>query len=153
VANLGLHTTVSVDLFSGLPQIQIPLVALEDRDFSIPISLSYHSNGVKPDSHPGWTGLGWSLMNAGGSITRIRKGAMDEIDIVREGEDLSYYANYSTLSAESWSGEEGIVYALSTDGGFYKDFEPDEFLFSVPGFSGKFFLNHNGKWVFTSNSG
>ncbi len=153
VANLGLHTTVPVDLFSGLPQIQIPLVALEDRDFSIPVSLSYHSDGVKPDVHPGWTGLGWSLVNAGGSITRVRKGGMDEIDVVRAGEDLSYYANYGTLSAESWSNEEGIVYAVSGDGGFYKDFEPDEFLFNMQGFSGKFFLNHDGEWVFTSNSG
>ncbi len=153
VANLGLHTTVPIDLFSGLPQIQIPLVELEDRDFSIPVSLSYHSDGVKPDVHPGWTGLGWSLMNAGGSITRIRKGGMDEIDIIREGEDLSYYANYGTLNPDNWFGNEGIEYALSTDGGFYKDFEPDEFLFSMPGFSGKFFLNHSGKWVFTSNSG
>ena len=43
----------------------------------IPISMTYHGSGVRPDQHPGWVGLGWNL-NAGGCISRIVNGLPDE---------------------------------------------------------------------------
>ncbi|MBQ4291323.1 MAG: hypothetical protein II752_01105, partial [Muribaculaceae bacterium] len=56
--SLGEYGEVPVSLFSGIPQIEIPLYTIEAGDHQVPISLSYHGGGVKVDQHPGWTGLG-----------------------------------------------------------------------------------------------
>lgn len=69
-AELGKYGKMPVDYFSGLPNITIPLTELRARNYTLPIYLSYHASGNKPDQHPGWVGQGWSL-HAGGCINRI----------------------------------------------------------------------------------
>lgn len=51
-AELGKYGRIAVNYFNGLP-----------------VYLSYHASGNRPDSHPGWVGQGWSL-HAGGCINR-----------------------------------------------------------------------------------
>ena len=57
--------------------INVPLYVFKTNNFSIPISLSYSSNGIKVDQLTTNVGLGWSL-NAGGVISRIVRGKEDE---------------------------------------------------------------------------
>ena len=40
----------------------------------------YHASGNKPDQHPGWVGMGWTL-HAGGCINRIVNGLKDEMSL------------------------------------------------------------------------
>lgn len=38
-----------MDLSSGLPSINIPLYTISTLSFNIPISISYHASGLKPN--------------------------------------------------------------------------------------------------------
>lgn len=79
-ASLGEYGEVPVSPFTGIPQIEIPLYEIKVGDYTLPISMSYHAGGVRPDQHPGWTGLGWTL-NAGGCISRVVNDMPDETNI------------------------------------------------------------------------
>lgn len=50
---------------SGLPEIAIPLYELKSTRINVPITLSYHSGGIKVTERTSTMGLGWTL-NAGG---------------------------------------------------------------------------------------
>lgn len=69
-AELGKYGKIPVNYFNGLPNIQVPLTTLKAKGADLPIYLTYHAGGHKPEQHPGWVGLGWTL-RAGGCINRI----------------------------------------------------------------------------------
>lgn len=64
---------------TGAPSINIPLYTLTERKLSVPVSISYNSNGIKVDEIASRVGMGWSL-NAGGVITRTVRGKQDELN-------------------------------------------------------------------------
>lgn len=148
VASLGIFGQIPVSKYNGLPQIDIPLHTIQSGAFSLPVSLNYHAGGNRPDHHPGWTGMGFGL-NASGYITRIRKGAIDEMLSNSFYFLYSYLDNYHLLADPNWSTTTYLDNALKTyDTGFIKrDWQPDEFMFSVNGLSGSFYLDHTGKWI------
>ena len=76
-ASLGEYGKVPVNYFNGLPNITIPLTELKGKNYNLPVYLSYHAGGNKPDEHAGPVGLGWSL-RAGGCINRVVNGLKDE---------------------------------------------------------------------------
>lgn len=77
-ASLGEYGKFDVSLFTGAPNIEIPLYEFPIGDHKLPISVFYNINGIKPDQRPGWLGVGWNL-NCGGVITRVQGGiAPDE---------------------------------------------------------------------------
>lgn len=43
----------------------------------MPLALNYDASGVRPDEHPGWVGMNFSL-SAGGVITRTVNNLPDE---------------------------------------------------------------------------
>src|SRR5882724_5547600 len=65
-----------VSFNTGVPNINIPVYEVKAGDLSMPITLSYHYNGLKPKEEASWAGLGWNL-NVGGCITRMKRGAVD----------------------------------------------------------------------------
>ncbi|TKC04534.1 hypothetical protein FA048_19535 [Pedobacter polaris] len=62
---------------TGNAQIEIPIYNLVVDGVTVPITLSYHTSGVKVTDLSGSVGLGWSL-NAGGGIYRSINGLPDE---------------------------------------------------------------------------
>ena len=64
-AELGKYGKIPVSYFNGLPNISIPLTELRAKNYTLSVYLTYHAGGNKPDQHPGWVGLGWTL-HAGG---------------------------------------------------------------------------------------
>src|SRR5580658_6627908 len=62
-----------VALYTGLPSVAIPIYIVKCGTLTVPISLSYNSNGFFPLQDAGWVGLGWTL-NAGGAVSRIVEG-------------------------------------------------------------------------------
>jgi len=136
---LGQYGEIPVSLFTGVPQIDVPIKTIGDAKINVPISLSYHSAGFRPDVHPSWVGLGWSL-NSGGVITREVRGIADEnnsisaLNLVGRG----YYFSYNELNKSAWETQK----ANEIENGIYIDREPDIFKFNFLGFSGEFFLNH-----------
>ena len=76
-AALGNYAASPVGLYTGVPEINIPLYTLTSRQLSVPVSLSYHGGGIKVEEIASDVGLGWSL-NAGGCITRQVRARPDE---------------------------------------------------------------------------
>ncbi len=142
--SLGEYGSYPVSLFTGVPEISIPLYNLEVGSYVLPVFLSYHASGIKPDQHPGMVGTGWSL-NAGGMITRKVNGLPDEY-IGIETTNKGYYHTHSCLSGNLWGDSAAISQHFATDDKFM-DTEPDEFYFNFNGYQGSFYLSHSGKWI------
>lgn len=155
-ASLGLYGEVPVSLYTGTPNVDIPLYTVEEGRIKVPISLSYHASGVRVNQRSGWAGVNWNL-NAGGAITRTIKDKPDEEDRTLNGvpAKYGYFFNYTLFNdgTPNWDSKEFIT-ALNTPG--FKgysfalsnliDTEPDEFSFNFLNYSGKFYLDHQGKW-------
>lgn len=66
-----------VNMYTGAASYAINLYTYKDRDFTIPISITYNGDGFMPGRNSGCVGTGWSL-NVGGVITREVRGLPDE---------------------------------------------------------------------------
>ena len=143
------------DLYTGTVRAEIPIYTYSDPDFEIPVSLTYASNGYMPNTQANFVGLGWSL-NAGGCITRRVQGERDEIGNVSS---ISGYYDYVSGGYSSEVGYDAdlsavgntICYQPSTMSSHYET-EPDIFMFSFLGYSGKFMISPSGEaTVFDTN--
>lgn len=103
---------IGVNQYSGSADISIPLVSISGKELSLPVTLSYNTQGNKVQDIPSSVGLGWSMF-FGGMITRIVRGVADNLT-------------------------DGYCTANKTDP------EPDLYIFSIPGRTGKFSLDRNG---------
>lgn len=56
-ASLGQYGEVPVSLYIGTVQINVPIYEIDYMGHKIPISMTYHGSGRRPDQHPGWVGL------------------------------------------------------------------------------------------------
>lgn len=150
VASLGLYGEIPVSPYTGVPDISIPLYEIPVGEHTLPISLSYHASGVRPDQHPGWVGLGWSL-NGGGSISRIVKGKPDDCNIPNFTGFISagYYFNTGLLNTSDWNTPSRLESSAITYDN--KDLEPDEFHFDFLDYHGKFMLGSDKKWIVQCN--
>jgi len=124
--SLGKYGDIPVSLYTGTPSISIPVYTVTEGSLSLPISLDYHSSGIRVAETASWVGIGWSLQ-AGGVITRTTQGIED---------DYYPYGFYHHGAAGGFLQE----YA---EGG--RDAEPDIFSFNVAGYSGKFFFDADQK--------
>lgn len=75
-AQFARYGEIPVGHTSGVPQIEIPLFALNTGVLDIPISISYHASGFRPADISSPVGLGW-VLNAGGLISRSIDGNAD----------------------------------------------------------------------------
>ena len=71
------YGNVSVSMYSGTPNISIPMYTVTGRELNLPVSLTYDASGVKVTQLASQAGLGWNL-NIGGRITRIVNGLVDD---------------------------------------------------------------------------
>ncbi|MBQ8152668.1 MAG: RHS repeat protein [Prevotella sp.] len=149
-SSLAKYSDIPVSYYTGVPNISIPLYTIRVDDFELPITLNYHSSGIRVDQEATCVGLGWSL-SAGGRVTRTAKG----IDDFREyGYDPNYpyykkgyyeapdvpnnapnttmyeHYNYDNGSGTPSIGNRKII-----------DTEPDIFYYDIPGYSGKFIID------------
>ncbi|MDE6611405.1 MAG: hypothetical protein K2K22_02480, partial [Muribaculaceae bacterium] len=65
-------------LLTGAVNFSLPLYTIGLDDFKIPISIQYHTNGIKVYDDPGILGYGWNLMPAL-RVTRTIMGRPDEL--------------------------------------------------------------------------
>lgn len=79
--------------FTGIPSINLLLDEVGSGDVKIPVALNYNIGAVKPDLHPGWTGLGWN-MPIGGVINRKVRGLADEFTFQQNGTGVTYNNGY-----------------------------------------------------------
>jgi len=143
-ASLGKYGDIPVGLYSGVPNINVPIWQITEGDLTIPISLSYYASGIKVEQDASWVGLGWSL-NAGGVITRTVRGRPDEDAYLNRSYpkipgQLLNPQNTAASSCDNW---EATKYAYLVGKGSY-DSEPDVFYFNFNGHSGKFVFDEDG---------
>ncbi len=156
-ASLGKYGDVPVSLYTGVPSISIPFYNASEGNLSVPISLSYHSQGFRVEEMASDVGLGWSL-NAGGVITRAVRGVPDDFNgdlwatawpsninncSTDPGNAQCRFPSYGYLANAS---SIDVSYPLPN---YYQengtqDGEPDVFYFNFGGNSGQFVLNKDG---------
>lgn len=148
-SNLGLYGEVPVSEFTGTPNISISLYELKTKSFTVPVALSYHASGIRPELHPGPTGLGWTLLS-GGAITREVRGLPDENDCkgLMGTVGYGYLLNKNGWLARSdWKPSSGLTSEERYNryfSPFRYDLEADEFSFNFFGISGKFYFDQKG---------
>ena len=93
--NFAQYGKTPITHFTGLPDIGVNLGNVNQNGFVLPIQLQYNVASVRPDLHPGVTGLGWNL-NLGGVISRKIRGLPDEFDFTQD--NVPYYNGYRNSS-------------------------------------------------------
>ncbi len=143
----------SVNLFSGVPQISIPVWEIKEQDISVPINLSYDAQGLKVNDIPSWVGAGWNL-SAGGVITRTVRSIPDEncsgtyIGYMCPGHDGLFIPDSLPQSGTNYVYESIMEMESITTYGKIDDQQPDEFYFNMPGHSGKFIYSlYDNKFI------
>ncbi|MES1250179.1 MAG: hypothetical protein ABUL46_05810, partial [Chitinophaga rupis] len=165
-ASLGLYGQITVDYYTGLPNINIPVYEFKSRNNSVPMGLSYHAAGVRPSDHSSWVGLGWSLQ-AGGLITRIQNDLPDELVDYTYGSpgiNRGYFYTYGSETPGTWSSSDTLLsiegwesYGIANPTASYthtrRDYAPDQFQFSFLGMNGILSMGQDGTWRLISKEG
>jgi len=169
VAALMKFVDVPVSPYTGTSDISVPIFEIDAKGVKVPISLNYHTGGIKVEEEAGMVGLGWAL-TAGGSISRT---VLDQDDFKGD-----YFTNLVPQVSGDISGGHpvGISPALTVDMGPYVydfacnylvnttagqvdyynlyntpttiyDQEPDQFSFNFLGHSGKFIIRRDKKVI------
>jgi hypothetical protein len=137
-ASFAKYGNYEVNLYSGLPDISIPLYTVEAGGLKVPVVLSYHASGNKIADVASSVGLGWSV-NTGGLITRAINGLPDE----------NGYLNGNLRSSASIhpdANNNDIDWLRQTVELREWDNMPDIFSYQVPGYSGRFFFDGTNKY-------
>lgn len=124
---------VSVNLYTGRPNISIPLHSISLKNYSYDIQLIYNAEGNKPDMPVGNVGLGWSITN--GQISRIANGLPDEIYTFSEYSDRT--------DREDWYKESNLYkYYNPSDSNDNLEHEPDldEFIINIGQINASFYM-------------
>jgi hypothetical protein len=136
-ASLGKFGDIPVSLYTGVPDITVPLFAAKGKTLALPIALQYHASGIRVDEIGGWAGMGWALQ-AGGAITRTMRGITDEWTHGYWNTGNAFYdpSNWPTphFEAQNYSSLLNNIVNHVVDG------EPDDFFFDFAGQSGQFVI-------------
>lgn len=71
---------IGASLYTGTVNYSIPVFTYKDKDFELPVAITYSTNGFRTNHKSGILGHGWSL-SVGGMITREIKGIPDEMSV------------------------------------------------------------------------
>lgn len=124
-----------VDYSTGVPSVNIPLYTISLKDYSFPVSASFHASGRMASLNFSPLGLNWAL-RATGVISREVKGIPDEKAPHSEN-PASYYSPQSSHFQDLYNLENGM-----------KDPEYDIFSLDVNGMSFKFIIRDNYQVTF-----
>jgi len=136
-AALGKFGIIPVSLATGMANVSIPIYELKSTKLSVPISINYNYNGYRPGEEASWVGLGWTLQ-AGGIITRVVKGKVDE------STDYLYHWDQYANNLDMTTNMDYIANVDTRN----VDTEPDIYIFNFNGHSGKFILVGNRAFLF-----
>lgn len=124
---------LSVNLYTGRPNISIPLYSINFKDFSYDIQLIYNAEGNKPDLPVSNVGLGWSITE--GQIYRVANGYPDEIYTISD------YLDRTEMS--DWSSESNLYRyyePLVTNQDLLLEPDLDEFIINIGKINASFYI-------------
>lgn len=162
VASLMKFVETPVSYFNGIPKISIPLYEIKEKGMSVPITLSYHSNGLKVTEEASWVGLGWSLQS-GGMIAQIPMGAHDggshacnHFELGTVLPNPTGYENLGNINTDATelyklNGERYAFEYLEQLPWLRMDGETDLYMYNFNGYSGKFIKSGGTYYDLTHN--
>jgi hypothetical protein len=141
-AALGKFEEIPTEIYTGIPQINIPIWNIRMNEFQMPISIDYHAGGVKMQEYASNVGMGWAF-NCGGVITRSVNGLPDDcingfINPHTSGAGEPFLKN--SYDPQNNSSDFDALKRFS-EGEW--DSQPDFFYFNFNGRSGKFVFDQN----------
>jgi YD repeat-containing protein len=151
-ASLGKYADIPVSYHTGIPDISIPLYTIKEGPLAVPVTVSYHSSGLKVLETSSSVGAGWTL-NAGGAITRTVRGAPDDRGLLAAHTKYGYFHEYGIYNYLFGPGGGGCPQQIpcpvgapfaADDAGVANnilDGEPDLYFFNFNGYTGKFYFN------------
>ena len=139
-AGLAKYAEIPVGLYTGSANVSVPLGNVSINGYNLPISINYHTSGIRKNDISSVVGLGWTL-NAGGVITRTIRGLDDfggtgyqripkELLKMDAGKDNDVVKKY-----------DGAAFGISN--GTW-DSQPDLFHYNFGSYTGKFVIDHDG---------
>ncbi len=145
IAALGKFGDIPVGNFTGTASISIPIYTLKIKDFALPISVAYHTGGIKVEEQASNIGLGWAL-SAGGTISISQNGLPDfgpngfcsvlgdvQKQLPATVGDFIFDTNYA-------DGGNRYAFAKNVAEGM-ADSQPDFYSYNFGGYSGKFYFD------------
>ncbi|WP_374463962.1 hypothetical protein [Chryseobacterium sp.] len=129
------YGNVPIGMFTGAPNINIPITELSVDGTSVPISLNYASNGINVDEMNGSVGLGWTFIS-GGVITRTIRDRPDEESSFNSGD---------VPLTENFASQLNAYLAFCENDDF--DSEPDLYTANFAGYNVKFVINKAGNII------
>lgn len=148
-ASIHKYGNFPIGFYTGQPTISYPLYEINTGYLSVPITLAYNYNGLKVEEYPSWVGAGWTL-NVPSVISRQVRSLPDESKNGFNGEErygtkVTAYLNSGvtpTTPGINFQNDYAAYYSLLKDIVEGRaDSEPDMFIFSIPGYSGKFYFD------------
>jgi len=160
-----LYGDPEVSLYTGVPQISVPLHVIDGREFSLPVSLTYDASGVQVEQLATWVGLSWNL-NLGGRISRVTNGLPDDYisgtyttmfnDTQTQQTAQSYIDDYASVISNPQfpNAQAAIDYAqFLLDINYNRiDTQVDHFKLSAPGLNTTVVLEKNTGSGFTARA-
>lgn len=146
-AMLWKFSNVPVNHHYGLANLSIPLYEVQAKGYTIPISLSYFSSGIKVSEVGPWTGCGWNLAAGGGVSREYNGGAPAAVDpdgyLYNKADIKKVFDNYHAAIISGGNDNADFYTNLETE-----DNEPDRFTISLPGINASFYLLYSNLPVF-----
>jgi YD repeat-containing protein len=137
-ASIGKFGNIPVSMATGVSEISIPIYTIEIAGIVLPVSLNYHSSGIRVDEVSSSVGIGWALTGTG-MISRNLIGLPDETPT-----NGYISAPAATDVAMAGSGSSTYRQYLFNVHSNLADAEPDVFQYSFLGQAGKFIFRHDG---------
>lgn len=126
-----------VNLFTGCPNVSVPLFSYDGKGMSFSISANYLGGGTKDGEYGSAIGIDWYL-SAGGAITRTVRGEPDDVPTYG-------YMNAAAIPTDFRSNADKYYYDSL-------DAQPDVFTFNFNGRSGKFYIGKSHQIVIIPQS-
>lgn len=129
VALLGRFGDIPIGYYTGTADVSVPIYTIKEDDFELPITMQYHTSGIKVDDQATWVGLGWNLVPEG-VITQEVRGIRDKFDHMNFTSTTGFKKVYDRMAN---SGGFGNFKVIPQDG----DMEPYMWMPNIGGDFGK----------------
>ncbi|UBM60823.1 hypothetical protein LAG90_09260 [Marinilongibacter aquaticus] len=111
---------IPVNLYTGTPQINIPLSGFKEGRVGINLGLNYNPATIRTHALSGWTGLGWELSGIP-TLSRIVRGFPDEGSLNNNAGRKGYYFYGTSLpNSDITQDKEPDIFFLNTPTGTFK---------------------------------
>jgi len=145
-ATLGEYGEYNVNLYTGVPQIGIPIYSLKGNKLHAEVGLSYKASGIKVADGVSMVGSGWSLTGLP-MISRVVAGNPDMKSnyfskklIIETGQNAPNNVSFD---------EYDFLYSVAN---FSVETQPDQYYYSLLGKSGNFYITPNKEVIQTEYS-